>query len=122
MAEYIWLDGGVKEFGSDYPNATQKLRSKTKMLDPSKEYMTEAGVRMDLFPDWGFDGSSTGQAAGSSSDCVLKPVCAVPDPIRRKGENYLVMCEVYNADGTPHSTNQRARLVKLHETHAAQKP
>lgn len=122
MAEYIWLDGGVKEFGDDFPHATQKLRSKTKIMDPKNTYMEGKSVRLDLFPDWGFDGSSTGQAAGSSSDCVLKPVCAVPDPIRRKGENYLVMCEVYNADGTPHETNQRARLKALYEQHASHAP
>jgi glutamine synthetase len=117
MAEYIWLDGGVKEFSVDYPHATQKLRSKTKILDPTKEYLSDGKVSLDLFPDWGYDGSSTGQAEGSSSDCVLKPVCAVPDPVRRKGNNFLVMCEVYTADGTPHSTNQRARLAKLFEEH-----
>lgn len=122
MAEYIWLDGGVKEFGDSYPHATQKLRSKTKMLNPKHSYMEGNKARMELFPDWGFDGSSTGQATGNSSDCVLKPVCAVPDPIRRKGENYLVLCEVYTADGVPHDTNQRARLAKLHATHSAQEP
>lgn len=120
MAEYIWLDGGVKEFGSDYPNRTQKLRSKTRILDPNQDY--EAGANLAVFPDWGFDGSSTGQAEGSSSDCVLKPVCAVLDPIRRKGENYLVMCEVYSADGSPHPTNQRARLKALFEKHSAEVP
>ena len=122
MAEYIWLDGGIKEFGDDYPHPTQKLRSKTKILNPHFDYFEGDTVRLDLFPDWGYDGSSTGQASGDSSDCVLKPVCAVRDPIRRKGENFLVMCEVFNADGTPHDTNQRHRLAKLLETHAAHKP
>ena len=59
-------------------------------------------------PLWNFDGSSTNQADGSSSDCVLKPVAIYPDPDRNSG--YLVMCEVMNADGTPHVTNGRATI------------
>ncbi len=43
---------------------------------------------------WSFDGSSTGQAEGNSSDCLLKPVFICPDPQRKNG--YLVMCEVLN--------------------------
>ena len=45
------------------------------------------------FPEWSFDGSSTGQAEGKNSDCILRPVCVTSDPIRG-GDNVLVMCEV----------------------------
>lgn len=114
FAEYIWIDG---------TEPTAKLRSKTKVihgsdldpLDPSS------------YPDWSFDGSSTGQAPGNSSDCVLKPVFVVPDPTRgtssmtyRDGgltltqaeyKGVLVLCEVFDSDGeTPHPTNTRAKL------------
>ena len=41
-------------------------------------------------------------------DCLLKPVNIFPDPHRING--YLVMCEVLNADGTPHRTNGRATI------------
>lgn len=94
FAEYIWMDG---------KKPTAKLRSKTKIID--------APVRsLEDIPLWGFDGSSTEQAEGHFSDCALKPVSYVPDPIR--GEpNILVMCEVLNADGTPHPTNTRHVLV-----------
>ena len=57
---------------------------------------------------WSFDGSSTLQAEGGDSDCLLKPVFICPDPDRING--FLVMCEVLNADGTPHSTNGRATI------------
>lgn len=90
--EYVWLDGY---------KPTQSLRSKTKI---EKEF---SGKVADL-PDWAFDGSSTEQAPGRSSDCVLKPVFVVPDPQRR--DAYLVMCEVLNADGTPHASNGRATI------------
>ena len=55
---------------------------------------------------WSFDGSSTEQAPGGSSDCLLKPVFVTKDPQRKNA--YLVMCEVLNADGTPHESNGRA--------------
>src|SRR3546814_475574 len=58
---------------------------------------------------WGFDGSSTLQAEGHSSDCVLKPVAVYPDPARTNG--VLVMCEVMLPDGvTPHPSNSRATI------------
>jgi glutamine synthetase len=97
-AEYIWVDG---------TEPTSKLRSKTKIL--------EAG---EAPPDWGFDGSSTNQAPGDHSDCVLKPVFTCPDPIRG-GEDILVLCEVYNADGKPNRTNTRAGLRDVAARHAA---
>lgn len=99
FAEYIWIDG---------TDPTRCLRSKTKVI-PNFD---------GTFDDWGFDGSSTNQAAGDASDCHLRPVTSYPDPIR--GENHkLVMCEVFLADGTtPHPTNKRAPLRKLLEAGA----
>ena len=96
-AEYIWLDGA---------EPTQELRSKTRMLP-----YTESMNLSDL-PEWSFDGSSTNQASGNDSDCLLNPVSVVGDPVRGKG-NYLVMCEVLNSDNTPHKTNKRAYLRNL---------
>lgn len=100
--EYIWLDGTLP---------TQELRSKTRMLAYSEN--------LDLgdLPDWSFDGSSTGQAAGDNSDCLLIPVSLVQDPVRGKG-NYLVMCEVLNPDKSPHKTNKRAALREIMESGA----
>ncbi len=68
----------------------------------------EFSGKIEDCPLWNFDGSSTNQADGSSSDCVLKPVAIFPDPDRNSG--YLVMCEVMNPDGTPHATNGRATI------------
>ena len=69
-------------------------------------------LRPGDLPEWSFDGSSTGQADGHDSDCALIPVRVVRDPTRQ-GRNYLVLCEVFNADGTPHATNARADLREL---------
>ena len=90
--EYIWLDGY---------KPTQSLRSKTKIEG-------DFSGKLEDCPNWSFDGSSTEQAPGGSSDCVLKPVFIVPDPQRR--DAYLVMCEVLSADGTPHESNGRATI------------
>lgn len=98
-AEYIWLDG---------TQPTAKLRSKTKLLAEGAEP-----------PIWGFDGSSTNQAEGSSSDCVLRPVKTVPDPIRGGGD-VLVLCEVLDTDFTPHPSNTRAAAAEVAERYAEQ--
>jgi glutamine synthetase len=99
QAEYIWLDG---------TQPTPLMRSKTKIL---ADDVTEP-------PIWGFDGSSTNQATGEHSDCVLHPVFTCPDPIRG-GDNILVLCEVYNAsDMKPHSTNTRAATVRTAKKYA----
>jgi glutamine synthetase len=92
--EYIWLDGN---------EPTQMMRSKTKVIDAERY----KGSPDDL-PLWSFDGSSTNQASGSASDCLLKPVRVFHDPARSNG--LLVMCEVLNADGTPHPSNGRATI------------
>ncbi len=91
--EYIWVDG---------TQPTRTLRSKTKVI------FGEVHSLADL-PEWGFDGSSTGQATGEFSDCVLRPVFMCPDPLRG-GDDKLVLCEVFHADGRPHETNTRAAL------------
>jgi glutamine synthetase len=92
--EYIWLDGS---------KPTQGLRSKTKVI---KDF----GGKLKDCPLWSFDGSSTEQATGGHSDLVLKPVALYPDPARKNG--WLVMTEVLNSDGTPHSTNGRASITR----------
>ena len=90
--EYIWLDGY---------KPTQSLRSKTRVE-------SDFGGTLEECPMWSFDGSSTEQADGSDSDCLLKPVAIFKDPDRNNG--YLVMTEVLNADGTPHESNGRATI------------
>jgi glutamine synthetase len=82
-----------------YP--TQSLRSKTKIEH-------NFSGKLEDCPMWSFDGSSTEQAPGGSSDCLLKPVYIITDPQRKNG--YLVMCEVLSADGTAHETNGRAHI------------
>lgn len=93
--EYIWLDGY---------EPVANLRSKTQI----KEF--KSFPKLEELPIWGFDGSSTRQAEGRSSDCMLKPVAVFADATRKNG--VLVMCEVMMPDGkTPHPSNSRATIL-----------
>lgn len=96
--EYVWLDG----------NESPTLRSKTKIV---KELPLD-DLKLESFPIWSFDGSSTKQAEGGASECVLVPVYATYD--RARGQDaFIIFCEVYNADGTPHPSNRRRQLTNL---------
>ena len=103
--EYIWLDGNKPE---------QMLRSKTKIVE------LESTIRIlnpEDLPEWSFDGSSTQQAVGNNSDCILKPVRVYPDP-QRVG-SYLALCEVLNENGISHKSNERVQLED-YDTHRHQ--
>ncbi len=92
--DYIWLDGY---------EPTVNIRTKAQIVDSDWFDGTFEGA-----PEWGFDGSSTRQAVGEDSDLILKPVRLYENPYIDDG--YLVVSEVMNPDGTPHSSNTRARL------------
>jgi glutamine synthetase len=91
--EYIWLDGYTP-----VPN----LRGKTRIA-------SEAPTSVADCPEWGFDGSSTQQADGSDSDCILKPVALYPDAARNNG--FIVLCEVMLPSGEAHPSNARATII-----------
>ncbi len=101
--EYIWMDGH---------QPTQKLRSKTKIIAGPVSSLSD-------IPDWGFDGSSTMQAEGHDSDCMLQPVFHISDPLRG-GDHIIVMCEVMNPDGSVHDSNTRAHLRSVAEQYVDQ--
>jgi glutamine synthetase len=92
--EYVWLDGY-----KPVPN----IRAKTLVREFDKE------PTLEQLPNWGFDGSSTQQAEGHSSDCVLKPVASFHDASRING--VIVLCEVLLPDLKPHPTNGRATIL-----------
>ncbi len=87
--EYIWLDGYQPE---------PSMRSKIKVADEESA------------PGWSFDGSSTQQAEGGSSDCLLLPVQTYESPVY---SDYLVMCQVQSADHTTHPSNTRAAAADV---------
>ena len=97
--EYVWLDGYKPE---------PTLRSKVKIDDYA-----------DL---WSFDGSSTQQATGDKSDCILRPVAEYTtiDRVRADAtrtqqglEGSYVLCEVLDANHEPHESNTRTHCQNL---------
>ncbi|MBI4090783.1 MAG: glutamine synthetase beta-grasp domain-containing protein [Candidatus Komeilibacteria bacterium] len=104
-AMYVWPDG---------QSPTQRLRCKTKILD-------EEVAKLDEIPKWGFDGSSTFQAPGEKSDCVLLPVRHIIDPLLGS-PNIIVLCEVMLPNGDPHPSNTRSILGQRAKQYAALEP
>ena len=64
---------------------------------------------LEQLPNWGFDGSSTRQAEGHSSDCVLKPVASYPDTPQERRDRPVRGHACRRL--TPHSTNARATIL-----------
>ena len=93
--EYIWLDGYEPE---------PSMRGKTKIIAVEDAL----DVKLDDCPEWSFDGSSTQQAEGNASDCLLKPVAIYPDVARHNG--HVVLCEVLDSEGK-HPPVEHARNV-----------
>ena len=92
--EYLWLDGY---------EPVANLRGKTQIKEFAKF------PKLEELPLWAFDGSSTRQAEGKSSDCILKPVAVYPDSTKKNGA--LVMCEVLLPGSLePHPSNGRAGI------------
>ena len=87
--EYLWLDGYQPE---------PSIRSKIKATDE------------DTAPDWSFDGSSTQQAEGGSSDCLLLPVQTYDCPLFA---DHIVMCQVHSGDHQVHPSNTRAAAEQV---------
>lgn len=101
--EYIWLDGYKPE---------PLLRSKTRIEDVKGNVESRSSI-FKFCPEWSFDGSSTRQAEGNFSDCILKPVRCYEDPMSSGNiPSFLVLCEVMNPDGTPHESNARSLMGK----------
>ena len=103
VLEYVWLDGYKPE-----PN----LRSKVKIV----EYESIKNLKIEDFPIWNFDGSSTNQAETGKSDCLLKPVrfYKSKDFPLEKSVIY-VFCEVMDSDNIPHKSNYRSTLNEEQE-------
>ena len=86
--EYIWLDGYQPE---------PSLRSKVKVTEGEA-------------PEWSFDGSSTQQAEGGNSDCLLLPVQIYDNPT---ADGALVMCQVQTGEHETHPSNERAAAAEV---------
>jgi glutamine synthetase len=96
IAEYVWID------------LNGNLRSKIKIIQKKNFY---SFTKLEDYPIWNFDGSSTGQALSATvSDVIIKPVRLYKNPlINSSFESVLVLCECLNTYLSPHETNSRAK-------------
>lgn len=112
IVEYIWIGGNGE------------IRSKTRVL---YDIIT---TDISEIPDWNFDGSSTSQASGTTSELIIKPRKAFINPFKtnnaiekiKRSLFLLVICDVYNTDGTPHKTNTRDFANKIFEMKKDEEP
>jgi glutamine synthetase len=105
--EYVWIGS------NGFHGETWTLRSKLKVHRFTADDIAKLALGdISSVPLWSFDGSSTGQATGDNSDCILAPIRAVTDTVRDDGMSIIVLCEVLNPDGTPHTTNNRTTLIE----------
>lgn len=93
IAEYIWLSGA---------NSYHDIRSKCKTLH------IPIDSPLSAFPEWNFDGSSTGQAAGADTEILIRPVAKYPHPFIKNVPALVILAECYQPDGTPTPDNSRA--------------
>jgi glutamine synthetase len=95
IAEYVW------------PDLNGNLRSKIKIIQ--KQYF-HSFTKVEDFPIWNFDGSSTGQSLTTVSDVIIRPVRLYKNPlINSDFQSVLVLCECLNKDLSPHETNSRTK-------------
>jgi glutamine synthetase len=111
VAEYIWIGNG--------DDCT--IHSKTRVLH---QVVSPEDVNIKDFPEWTFDGSSTGHSVSqSNSEIILKPcfVCCNPMLSDYKWNNvprYIVLCSTYLPNGcTPtQSNNRHTALMTMNKT------
>jgi glutamine synthetase len=108
IAEYIWIDGAGA------------LRAKCRTLDKKP-------AKIEDYPEWNYDGSSTYQATTENSEVILKPAFAFPDPFRG-GDNVMVLCETHiwsdttYKDLVPTNTNFRHFAKKIFDANKDEEP
>ena len=106
---YVWVGGN------------NELRGKTRTLINNSGYSNENHFSsVENLPDWDFDGSSTGQAVGRNSEVLLKPKALFKNPFTPGG--FLVMCDTYCPDGSPHPTNHRFHAMELFNQKLEEEP
>ena len=98
ILEYVWID------------AAGGMRSKIRVTNMDMHALAVEHLVQD---EWSFDGSSTGQATGTDSDVIIRPVAVYANPFFQSNfQSWFVLCDCYNKDGTPHATNTRVRCAR----------
>lgn len=98
IVDYVWIGGN------------SELRSKSRVL-------YQANITLQDIPSWNYDGSSTNQADGESSEVFIFPKRLFKCPFR-KGYGYIVMCDTYTPKMIPHETNTRSYAQSVFDKYA----
>jgi len=105
--EYVWIGG------------REELRSKTKIVPTNYEHCAyDLDKLLKIMPDWNYDGSSTKQASGDNSEIVIKPIRVYKNPFSKTG-GFIVLCDTYLPDDTPHPTNTRHKAKEIFDKYNA---
>ncbi|AEQ33367.1 glutamine synthetase [Acanthamoeba polyphaga mimivirus] len=102
IVDYVWI-GGHNE-----------LRSKTRVI-------YDRVTNINQIPVWNYDGSSTDQATGSSSEVFIHPRKLFKCPFRRPN-GLIVMCDTYKPNGEPLPTNHRYHANNIFQKYSDEKP
>lgn len=102
VVDYVWIGG------------SGELRSKTRVLYKHIRSLEDV-------PYWNYDGSSTNQADGESSEIFIYPRRIFRCPFR-KPEGLIVMCDTYTSNHLPAKYNHRYNATKIFDQYADQKP
>lgn len=108
ICEYIWIGGDGE------------IRSKTKVI-PGFHHPND----INFFPEWNYDGSSTGQAdSNGNTEVILNPCAYFKDPLTTTKNNhaYIVLCDTYIDGNIPHPTNFRYSAAKIFESGEEEEP
>lgn len=108
ICEYIWIGGNGE------------IRSKTRVI-PGFYHPND----IDFFPEWNYDGSSTGQAdSNGNTEVILKPCAYFKDPLTtiKNTRAYIVLCNTYIDENIPHPTNFRHNASKIFELGEEEEP
>ena len=104
ILEYVWID------------ADGGMRSKNRVANIDDACNEHCILSDRARWEWSFDGSSTGQATGTDSDVILRPVALYRNPFYNANHaqlSLLVLCDTYDKDGTtPHATNARVKCAQ----------
>lgn len=113
VAEYVWID------------ADNNLRSKTKIftvpISNKLKNFTDIDININDFPDWNFDGSSTGQSETRDSDIIIKPVYFVKNSLIDKSDRlencryYIVLCKLANHNDNNYDETKQLFHLTLFE-------
>lgn len=102
FVEYVWIGGN------------NELRGKTKVMNKRVSHISDLS-------DWNYDGSSTEQAHGESSEVIMKPRVLFEDPFRG-GHHKLALCDTYTPEGEPLKNNHRVWAKELFDRKPEEEP